>query len=507
MSIIGSRPVLDVSAGPVPGVRAPSGDTAPAATETHCATLFFAGNRVWKFKKPLDLGFVDFRTGESRRRACRREVELNRQFAPDVYLGVVAVGPEGEPPCDWAVVMRRMPPERRLSALIASGEDVSDPVRELARQLAVHHASARRSPAIDTAGTPEELRRRWSNNLDAIRAFQGTVLDDETIQEMAHLALRYICGRRPLLEERVASGRIRDGHGDLLADDIFCLDDGPRALDCLEFDDYLRSVDGLDDAACLAMDLERLGAGALAERFLDWFAELSGESRVDSLVHHYIAYRAVVRLKVACLRWEQDDESARVLARRFAGIALRHLRAAEPRLILIGGSPGTGKSTLSAELADRLGAVLLRSDRIRKEQAGIVPEHCSPEPWRHGLYAPSVTQDTYDHLIDLARRLLAHGETVILDASWSTGGERAQARLMAADAFAAVAEIRCCADTSVVDQRIRGRQGTHDASDATPPIARLMEKEFRPWPEAIELDTTGTVDQTVVRALQIVRPR
>jgi uncharacterized protein len=473
----------------------------PAATETHCATLFFTADRAYKLKKPIDLGFADFRTPESRHQACRREVELNRRFAPDVYLGVAAIGPDGGKPCDWAVVMRRMPAERRLSTLVADRQDVTGQLRDLARLLAVHHASARRSLEIDQAGTAEDLRRRWSSNLDGLKPFRQTVLDGGAIDEIAHLALTYVYGRRVLLAERVTAGRIRDGHGDLLADDVFCLDDGPRALDCLDFDDYLRSVDGLDDAACLAMDLERLGATALGERFVGWYCEFRGETRVESLVHHYIAYRAVVRAKVACLRWAQGDGSAREPARRFAGIALRHLRLGEPRLILVGGTPGVGKSTVAAGLADRLGAVLLRSDRLRKELAGVVPARSAAAAWQEGIYRPAVTEDTYSHLIDTAGLLLRHGETVVLDAGWSTAGERARARAAASDAFAPVVELHCTAPVVVVDERIRRRAAGPDPSDATVEIARLMEREFEPWPEAAPLPTTGTVDVTLLRAL------
>jgi uncharacterized protein len=483
------------------------GDARPAVAETHCSTIFFSGNRVFKLKKAQNLGFVDFRAPQRRRDACRREIQLNRRFAPDVYLGVAAIGPDGGEPCDWAVVMRRLPAERRLSTLVAAGADVSDPVRDLARQLAVHHAAARRSPQIDRAGGPEELRRRWGDNLETVRAFRGMVLTEGTIDEIAHLALCYVYGRHPLLDERVAAGRIRDGHGDLVADDVFCLEDGPRALDCLEFDDYFRSVDGLDDAAGLAMDLERLGAGTLASRFVDWFCEFSGDAGVDSLIHHYIAYRAVVRLKAACLRWDQGDADAKRHAGRFADIALRHLRAGEPRMVLVGGPPATGKSTLAAELADRLGGVLLRSDRIRDERSNIWPDRGTAEPGRPGLCAASVMRDTYDHLIAAAGRLLQHGETVVLDASWSTSRERVQARRAAADAFSPVAEIRCRAPLDVVNERIRRSRGTRHPSDPTGQIARLMEKEFRPWPEATDLATTGGVQECAARALRLVRAR
>ncbi|MGZ4533494.1 MAG: hypothetical protein ACXVXP_14250, partial [Mycobacteriaceae bacterium] len=235
--------------------------TPPGASvyETHSAVVFFFGDRAYKVKKPVDLGFLDFTTVEARRAVCHREVELNRRLAPDVYLGVAEVTDAEGMPCEWMVVMRRMPEERRLSTLVRSGVAVDDELRALARMLAVFHAKAKRGPEIDDAGSVDGLRGRWMANLAEMEPFRGDPLEAEVIDEIADRAMRYLAGRRSLFTARVDAGLICDGHGDLSADDVFCLPDGPRALDCLEFDDRLRWVDGLDDAAFLAMDLERLG--------------------------------------------------------------------------------------------------------------------------------------------------------------------------------------------------------------------------------------------------------
>ncbi|MFI5960063.1 AAA family ATPase [Cryptosporangium sp. NPDC051539] len=462
----------------------------PAVAETHCATVFFVGDRAYKIKKALDLGFVDFRSLESRRHACRREIELNRQFAPDVYLGVAEIRDPDGYPCDWAVTMRRMPADRRLSTLIRAGQDVTGPVSALARMLAAHHATARRSAAIDRAGSAAALRRRWTGNLTGLDPFRVTVVDPAVLDEIAARVFRYLDGRGALLAGRVAAGLIRDGHGDLLADDVFCLADGPRALDCLEFDDALRAVDGVDDAACLAMDFERLGAPELGARFLAWFAEFAGGRRVPSLEHHYVAYRAVMRAKVACLRWQQGVAESAEEARQLLAIGLRHLRAAEPVLVLVGGPPGVGKSTVAGALADALGAVLLRSDRLRKELAGVSPEADHRAPWRTGLYRPETTTTVYDALAERADELLRQGEVVVLDASWAAAATRERARSVAAAAGSLVVELRCSAPPGAVAARLARRTG--DPSDATPEIAARLATEFEPWPEAIALDTSGT---------------
>src|SRR5215470_5751941 len=251
-------------------------DGRASVAETHVSVLVFVGDRAYKLKKPVAMGFLDFSTREAREAACRREVELNRRLAPDVYLGVADVrGPDGRP-CDHLVVMRRMPAERRLAALVRAGADVEDSVRRVARLVAAFHERAATSPEIAAAGSVASVRRNWEDNFEQMAPFVGAVLDAAVAARVRVLAERYLDGRGALFHQRTASGMVRDGHGDLLAEDVFLLDDGPRVLDCIEFDDRLRWGDVLADVAFLAMDLERLGSPGLAARFLDRYREFSG---------------------------------------------------------------------------------------------------------------------------------------------------------------------------------------------------------------------------------------
>src|SRR5208282_3092447 len=266
-----------------------AGEPFAAVAETHSAVVFFAGDRAYKLKKPVALGFLDFTSPQARAAACQREAELNRRFAPGVYLGVAEIrGPDGRI-CDHLVVMRRMPAGRRLSALVTARAPVDGGLRQVARVLAAWHAAAPRSPQIAAQGSHDALWARWQANIGQARESCGHLLEAAGLDEIERLAGRFTAGRAPLFQERIRAGRVVDGHGDLLADDIFCLDDGVRILDCLEFDDRLRWLDGLDDACFLAMDLERLGAPGLARRFTRWYADYSGDPAPASLRHHYVA--------------------------------------------------------------------------------------------------------------------------------------------------------------------------------------------------------------------------
>jgi uncharacterized protein len=489
----------------------PAGEPFAAVAETHSAVVFFAGDRAYKLKKPVALGFLDFTSRRARAAACRREAELNRRFAPDVYLGVAEIrGPDGRV-CDHLVVMRRMPAGRRLSTLVTARAPVDGAVRQVARVLAAWHAAAPRSAQIAEQGSREALQARWQANIGQARECCADLLADAGLAEIERLAGRFTAGRARLFEARIRAGRVLDGHGDLLADDIFCLDDGVRILDCLEFDDRLRWLDGLDDASFLAMDLERLGALDLASRFTSWYAQYSGDPAPASLRHHYVAYRAFVRAKVACLRARQGDGQAAAEAWQLAGMALGHLRAGAVTLVLAGGLPGTGKTALAGALADRLGFTVLSSDRIRKELAGVPAEQRCAAPWRAGIYTAARTERAYSELLSRAGQLLALGESVIADASFISPAQRAAAVAAAAVAHADLVQLRCTAPAEVAAQRLAARTG--GVSDAGEEIARQMAALDAPWPEAVTIDTgrpaavPGGLPGAVVRqAIEVIRP-
>ncbi|MFF9815336.1 AAA family ATPase [Streptomyces sp. NPDC014006] len=472
--------------------------------ETHSAIVFFAGDRAYKVKKPVDLGFLDNTTVTARRAACEREVALNRRFAPDVYLGLGEIRSPDATEAEPMVVMRRMPADRRLSRLVRQGAAVDDVLRAVARHLAAWHAEAPRGRDVAEQGTRDALSSRWEASFAQVDALAVDGLVPDGVTEIERLVRRYLAGRERLFDARIEQGRVVDGHGDLLAEDVFCLDDGPRVLDCLEFDDRLRYVDGLDDAAFLAMDLEQLGAPDAAAYFLARYSEYSGDPAPPSLWHHYVAYRAFVRAKVSLMQARQGAPGAETAARRLVSTALRHLRTSAVCLTLVSGLPGSGKSTLSGALADRLGVTLLSSDRLRKELAGIPAEHSAAADYGEGLYTPEWTARTYATLLDRAAALLSSGESVVLDASWSDVAQREAAVRMAERASADLVALHCHVPHDVSAARLSTRGS--GPSDADLGIATAMAARESPWPEAVAVDTRGPLESTVAQALAVIRP-
>jgi aminoglycoside phosphotransferase family enzyme/predicted kinase len=483
------------------------GSGAATVAETHISVLVMVGERAYKLKKPVRLDFIDLSTREARERICHREVELNRRIAPDVYLGVADVLGPDQTVCDHLVVMRRMPEDRRLSTLVCAGTVVEGQVRQVARSIAAFHAGAATSDLIAASGRAEAQQARWDQTFATMDRFPDSIVPREIEGRIRVLAREYLAGRTRLFGDRIARGKIRDGHGDLLADDIFCLDDGPRILDCVEFDDQLRYGDVLADVCFLAMDLERLGARELGRRFLGWYREFSAETYPATLAEHYLGYRAHIRAMVACVRADQQAGGTQTVeeARRLLDIAHAHLERGQVPIVLVGGLPGTGKSTLAAGLADRLDWAVLRSDEVRKNLAGMNPADHAGAPMGQGIYTAGMTDSTYNELLRHATRLVEFGEPVILDASWTDRRHRDLALAAAQRTSSRLIELECRAPADVAEIRLRSRaRAGRDASDATPAVARSMAGRADPWPSAHPVDTRAAPDRVVEQAATMV---
>ncbi|NKY59375.1 bifunctional aminoglycoside phosphotransferase/ATP-binding protein [Nocardia flavorosea] len=473
-------------------------DPAVELRETHTGIVILCGNRVYKVKKSITTDFLDFATPQQRQRACAREIELNRRLAPDIYLGLGHFTQPDEAPYEPVIVMRRLPEHTRLSHRLS--EPAGEPVdlTALIDVLVDFHTTARRGPEIDRAGTADGLWGRWTDLLTSMRHQPPEILDPALLDTIHTLARQYLTGRQRLFEDRIATGRIIDGHGDLLAEDIFELPDGFRILDCLDFDDDLRFVDCLDDIAFLAMDLQFLGHPEHAANLIHTYQRRTADTAPASLADHYIAYRALVRAKVDAIRAGQGDTEGGDRAHRHLQIAVEHLRASTVRLVLVGGLPGTGKSSLAVGLAEHTDAAVLSSDTIRAELRAAGEIVGESGIYGHGAYSPENKQRVYTELLNRARTLLDSGRSVILDASWGDATERRRAHTLARRTGARFAALRCVCPAPVTAERIRRRR--NDTSEATPRIAATLADAADPWPEATDIDTGNPPDTAVSTA-------
>jgi len=483
--------------------RAVSMNAADAAVaETHTSTLFFLGDRVLKIKKPVDLGFLDFTSRASRLRACRAEVRLNRRLAPDVYLGVATLSVEGRV-AENGVLMRRLPAGASLAARIRQADqDLATRVSELAQRLAEFHAHCpvigREIPRTRYL-SPAAL---WARNVEQLRRLPLNGSEEDVLGRVNALGTSYLEGRRPLFRSRLREGMVRDGHGDLLAEDIYLLDDGPRVLDCLEFDSRLRAVDVVLDLTSLTVDLERLGRAELADLLMREYMSVAGGRHPPTLEHFYAAYRALVRAKVSAIRRREAVPDAGERCLDLLTIALRHSRLAQPHLVLVGGLPGVGKTTVSELLARQIDGRHIASDALRDEISSAASAASATSRRSTSRYSAQMTDRVYHQLLYRAADLLRRGEHVVVDASWSRQCWRAAARETADLTRATLAEILLATPENVAAERLQRRTKASGASEADLTVRRWMSRRFEDWPEAKRIDGSSSprrVADAVVR--------
>ena len=439
--------------------------------QTHVSHLFFAGDYVYKVKKPVDMGFLDFSTLEKRRAAAIAEIALNRRVAPDVYLDVAALHRDDQGRLSFAapatveevaVVMKRLPDEQRLSRLIESGSVRPEMMEGLGRLIADFHDRADTSPEIEVYGSLETVRRNWDENFEQTEPFIGRTIGREAWEVCRDEINRYMRVYDDLFAQRIADGWIRDCHGDMQTDDTF-IDPGTgqaQILDCIEFNRRFRYSDTLSDIAFLSMDLRYRGAPELAAALLDSYYANSSDQPIPSLLRFYECYRAYVRGKVRSFVIDQDGpsaaekEAAAAEARRFFDLALADAVRLRPRLVLMAGLMGSGKTRHAEALARSAGVRVLHSDVVRKQLAGLSPHEAQKVPFGEGIYSLEWTDRTYGALLEEASTELARGNSIILDASWSRAWYRALAKDIAAQREALFAIVECFAPDDVLRRRL-----------------------------------------------------
>lgn len=497
--------------------------------QTHISVLALAGPLVYKVKKPVDFGFLDFTTLEKRHHFCLEELRLNRRLAPDVYLRVVpiqsrpdggfALEGEGEA-VDYAVEMRRLAAERMLPELLAQGRVTAEDMAAMARVVHDFHLSASRGEAVERYGRREVIEAEVRENFSQLEPFVGLTIESKAFSALMERTERFLSTHGDLFSQRIADGRIVEGHGDLHADHVCLEPEGIVIYDCIEFNEAFRCLDVASEVAFLTMDLEYLGYPELSDAFALNYRALAEDAHLPRMLPFYQSYRAVVRGKVESFRLQDPDvpEAARLeaetAARRYLELAGLYADSFDlPSLIFFCGLIGTGKSTLAEALASNLEGVVLRSDHIRKELAGLPPETHQLEPFSAGLYSQEMTERTYRAIFERARPLLAAGRTVILDASFSRRIWRDLARRMSAEADV---EAWCCwlkCEEEELRRRLRERaKDDKGPSDAREALLEPFEEAFQPpdeWPgnSLIVVDTDRPLSWSVERLMERLRPR
>lgn len=461
--------------------------------ETHAAHVFLVRGHAYKVKKAVALPYLDFSTREKRREVLERELEINRTFAPDIYIGLIEV--EGEP----VLKMNRFPSSAILTARLSQGGCDDRLARQLAEMAAASHAVApvRKTAGADImVGLGNQLSQAFTSSPDIFRAadtLEFLALFEDTLRRS-----------KPLLNQRGEKGLVRRCHGDMHCNNIAIVDGRPLLFDAIEFSEKIGTIDVLYDLAFLIMDLARHGGARAANIVLNHYLHLRrAEEDLSGLeaLPLFMATRAGVRALVTA---DLVHELAVRNSLKQRGEALDHFRAClsllkPPRrtLVCIGGLSGTGKTTVAAALAPEIGAVPgaihIRSDVERKLKAGVAESEKLPER----EYAPARAAEVYEAMLQRARKALAAGHSVILDAVFARESERRAAEALARETAADFTGLWLEAGLDTMKSRVTERRG--DASDATAAVVEMQsryELGELTWPR---IDSSGLIEAVVSR--------
>ena len=481
--------------------------------ETHISWVILTGDFVYKIKKPVNFGFLDYSSLEQRAHYCAEELRLNRRLAPDMYLDVIAIhGSDSAPSLtgdgpiiEYMVKTRQFRQQDLLGNMQRAGTLAAEHIDSLAATLAGFHQRIDQAPQDAIWGEPDQVHAPVAQNFEQIRPLLSDPADLEQLEQLEQWAHTTFQRLIPQLAQRKADGLIRECHGDIYLDNVTLIDGQVTLFDCIEFNDAFRWTDVMSDVAFMAMDLEDRGLPDLSQRFVNAWLEHTGDYAGLIVLNYYKAYRAMVRAKVALLGLGQRDLSEQqrneVLARYHGYTALAESYTQIPRRfgLLTHGVSGSGKSTLSVQLVSRLGMIRVRSDVERKRLFG----QDGSGQLDQDLYAPEQGQQTYARLAMLAAQVLAAGYPVVVDATHLLRAQRQLVRQAIEDQGAPCLILHCQAPLDTIEIWLNERQRKGgDPSDADIHVVRHQLEQLEPLDEqeqqitlTVATEQRGNIDQ------------
>ena len=488
--------------------------------ETHISKVFLTGDYVYKIKKPVDLGFLDYTTLEKREYFCHQETILNRRLSRNIYLGVVTItlkegrySLEGSGKVvEYAVKMRQLTEENSMLSMLRQGNINKKAINQLAQTLTEFYGRASTDGKINSFGSWETIQANCEENFDQTAQFIGNILDERIFQIVRAATRSFLHRRKTLFEHRVDTGKICDCHGDLRSGHIYFAD-GIQIIDCIEFNKRFRYSDTTSDLAFLIMDLDYEGFPKTAQHLINSYVRYADDPDVFVLIDFYKCYRAFVRAKVNCLRLaektlgEWEKSRLRRETDRYLNLAYQYaILFTRPTIWVVCGMVASGKSTLSKELSRILGIKMLRSDLIRKELFGLQPGESVNMAFGKGIYSKGSDSLTYGKLLMLAQEEIKKGTSVILDASFDSKRHRGEALRLARDMDANIIFVECVSPAAILKDRLRKREVKVTVSDARLHHFKELKNRFEPLEDIteekhIQIDTRRPMKEKIMKIL------
>lgn len=478
--------------------------------QTHVSFVFLAGDYAYKVKKPVNFGFLDFSTLEKRQHFCNEELRMNRRSAPDIYLEVLAIAQTGETyqlggsgdPVEYALKMLQFPQEALFTNLFEAGKLDSSKMQELGQVVAEFHSQTVTNDYILKFGEVAQIRQAFDENYEQTEKYIGGPQTQEQFDQTKAYTDNFFAQEAALFQERIQQQKIRECHGDLHLRNIALIDDKIVLFDCIEFNEPFRFVDTIYDVAFAVMDIEARGRKDLANAFLNTYIEQTGDWLGLQLLPLYLSRQAYVRAKVISFLLDdpgvpaEEKAKAEKTAADYYKLAWEYTQPGQGQLFLMSGVSGSGKSTTARILAEKIGAIQLRSDAVRKHLAGIgLNERGGDE-----IYTPEMSQKTYARLLELGIMLAKRGFPVILDAKYDRVSLRESAIAAAKENGFPLQILHCTAPEAVLRQWLNQRSG--DISDATADLLSSQLAAAEPFTEA-EKEYVKTIDSTQDVAAQL----
>jgi aminoglycoside phosphotransferase family enzyme/predicted kinase len=502
----------------------PHSVSAVTERETHISKVFLTGDVVYKIKKPLNLEFLDFTTLEKRRYFCLQEITLNRRLTRNVYLDVVPICFDGTfnmkgqgEIVEYAVKMRQLMENDSMTQRLREDRLGRFDIENLAYLLTDFYAQASPDTSMKDAGAWNTVCQNCEENFRQLLPFSKKFFDERLFQIISAASRSFLNDRKSLFDDRVRNRNIRDCHGDLKTGHVYFTAEGIQIIDCIEFNERFRFQDIASDLAFLAMDIDFEGRFDMANMLVDDYARRSKDFEVFVLLDFYKCYRALVRCKINCIRMGEGGLGAEETGflinetAKYLDLAYQYAtRFARPFIWVVCGPPASGKSAISEELARAFGIDAINSDVVRKELFGVPRTHHLDLAPETSIYSPSATSLTYGRLLLMAQEEIEKGRSVILDATFSKAGHRAEALRLARDKNIPIIFVECVLSDDLLKKRLAAREKTTGVSDARLGHFDYFKNRFEPLtdiPDAVHvrIDTAEPMDECMVRILSSAR--
>lgn len=453
--------------------------------QTHISYVFLTGTYAYKIKKPVNFGFLDFSTLEKRKHFCEEELRLNQRLCPDMYLSVVPITIDNDhlringkgTIIEYAVKMRQFPQEKIMTNLLKTTEVTKKTIHDLCTTLISFYQTNQTTAEITSYGQLSAVKQNIDENFEQTKNKIGITITEEQFSTLQQINNQFFTKQYSVFQQRVNQGFIHDCHGDLHTGNIV-LDNTIYIFDCIEFNKRFRYCDIASDIGFLAMDLDFLNHPFLSSTLIHCYREQSQDTHIYELLNFYKCYRAYVRGKVTGFKLDdpqitpEDKKKAIQTAQKYFTLAmyyarLLHLQLTKkhPILYLVGGLTGTGKSTLAEKIAVDHRAILINTDIVRKEQAGLDKYQKHHDAFNTGLYVPENIDKTYEKVIEKAETTLKHHHSVVLDATFVYQKHRQLAEDLTQTLNIPLINIHCTCPPEIVKQRLTKRQTEKTVSD------------------------------------------